>query len=102
LTNLEELYVFEPRVSDEGLKHLKGLTNLTRLVLAETQVTDAGLDNLKGLNKLQDLVVAKTKVTDAGVKDFEKALPKVRVITGNHLKSIMEKLERNPGTGRQP
>ncbi len=41
-----------PKVTDAGLKHLKGLTNLQSLDLGQTQVTDAGLEPLKGLTQL--------------------------------------------------
>ncbi len=42
------------RVTDKGLKHLKGLTSLQTLNLSRTRVTDAGLEHLKGLIRLQD------------------------------------------------
>ncbi|MEC9349856.1 MAG: leucine-rich repeat domain-containing protein, partial [Planctomycetota bacterium] len=56
------------KVTDAGLKHLKGLTNLTSLYLFfNTKVTDAGLEHLRGLTNLTALWLNDTKVTDAGL-----------------------------------
>src|SRR5690349_20563428 len=43
------------RVTDAGLKELKGLHSLQMLNLFDTPVTDAGLKELKGLQSLQEL-----------------------------------------------
>ena len=43
-------------------------------------MTDAGLASLKVLTDLESLDVGGTFVTDNGVADFQKALPKVKVI----------------------
>ena len=43
-------------MTDDGLKHLKGLTNLSELNLESTQITDAGLVHLKGLPGLEWLL----------------------------------------------
>ena len=42
-------------MSDSGLEHLKGLTNLQELWLGNTKVTDAGLAHLNGFTNLQVL-----------------------------------------------
>ena len=60
------------KVSDAGLKHLKGLTQLRRLDLDRTKVSDAGLEHLKGLTQLRRLDLGDTKVTDAGVKKLQR------------------------------
>ena len=44
--------------------------------LYNTKVTDAGLVHLKGLSKLQTLVLVDTKATVAGVKKLQAELPK--------------------------
>ena len=61
-------------------KDFKGLTKLKTLILSESSLTDAGLETLKALTNLETLNVEGTSVTDAGVADFEKALPKVKVM----------------------
>jgi hypothetical protein len=54
------------------LKNLKGLQSLA---LSSTKVTDAGLKELRGLKGLRMLSLLETKVTDAGVAELQKALP---------------------------
>ena len=44
-----------------------------------TKVTDAGLKHLKGLTQLADLNIRGTKASDAGVQDLRKALPKADI-----------------------
>ena len=41
-----------------------------------TKITDAGLVHLKGLTKLVSINLIGTKVTDAGAQDLQKALPR--------------------------
>ncbi|MBQ76918.1 MAG: hypothetical protein CMQ20_18095 [Gammaproteobacteria bacterium] len=41
----------------------------------DTKITDAGLAHLKGLTKLETLSLSRTKITDAGVKSLKEALP---------------------------
>jgi hypothetical protein len=65
------LHLPNTKVTDAGLKELKGLNNLNVLVLNNTQVTDAGLKELKGLNNLEILSLDGTKVTDAGLKELK-------------------------------
>jgi Leucine Rich repeat len=90
-------------VTDDGLRHLKGLRQLTRLSLGDTQVGDKGLANLANLPKLlvlnlnathisneglahlqelpsvSHLFLANARVTDEGMKSLKK-LPKLSVL----------------------
>jgi hypothetical protein len=59
------------KMTDAGLKQVKGLTKLQKLGLSGTMVTDAGLDRIKGLTNLQSLSLGKTQVTDAGLKHLK-------------------------------
>jgi hypothetical protein len=68
------------RVSDMGLKALRGMSNLKALMLDETAITDKGLRELKGLGQLLLLSVRKTRVTRQGVKGLSQALPKLRIL----------------------
>ena len=68
------------RVTDDGLRYLKGLTRLKSLELGGSKVTDAGLERLEGLTQLQELDLTGTKVTDAGVKKLQQALPNCKII----------------------
>jgi internalin A len=79
LTCLRMLDLNTTKVTDSGLVHLKELTDLRMLDLAGTQVSDAGLVHLKGLAGLQELNLRKTRVTAAGAKEFQKAMPGLRI-----------------------
>jgi Leucine-rich repeat (LRR) protein len=80
LTNLRRLNVeHSRRLTDSGLKHIKGLKNLEELSLANTGVTDAGLAELKGLERLRVLDVSQTEVTGSGLSEL-KGLENLRVL----------------------
>jgi hypothetical protein len=68
LTKLEYLWLGCAQVTGAGLEHLKGLTNLRLLTLHCPEVTDAGLEHLKGLTNLEELDLRNTQVTDAGLE----------------------------------
>ncbi len=67
LTQLQWLWLDNPKVTDAGLVHLRALCQLRHLDLANTQVTDAGLVHLEGLRQLEWLWLVNTKVSDAGL-----------------------------------
>jgi len=66
------------KITDEGLKHLRGLSNLEHLSLAP-QHSDAGLEHLGGLRKLETIKAVNTKVTKAGVAKLQETLPRCQV-----------------------
>ncbi|MGE0001095.1 MAG: P-loop NTPase fold protein [Fimbriimonadaceae bacterium] len=72
LAGLQTLDLSGTQVTDAGLEHLKGLAGLQTLFLADTQVTDAGLEHLRGLAGLQELYLTNTQVTDAGLAHLRK------------------------------
>ncbi len=82
MTSLESLNLDYPdeALNDEAIALLKGLTKLKTLILSESSLTDASLEIFKALTNLETLNVEGTNVTDAGVADFEKALPKVKLM----------------------
>lgn len=55
-------------VTDEGLKHLRGLQNIVAINISGTKVTDAGLEHLSTLPNAGMLFVAHTDVTRAGIE----------------------------------
>ena len=69
----------EPKITDEGLVHLRAFPRLQTLNLGGTKVTDAGLEYLKGLGSLETLNIRNTQVTDEGVKMLQEALPKCKI-----------------------
>ena len=78
--NLRELGLAFTKVTDEGLKELGGFTKLERLSLDSCPgVTDAGLKELAGLSNLQSLNVSGTKVKGPGFRDLA-GLKRLRTI----------------------
>ena len=67
LSRLERLSISSSRISDAGLRHLRGLTSLRQLFLHSTAISDEALINLDGLARLQLLTLVDTKITDAGL-----------------------------------
>ncbi len=69
------------KVTDAGLKHLKGLTHLRDLDLSQTQISDAGLDELKGLTTLKHLTLRglNERLSDAAANELKRALPMLEV-----------------------
>ena len=67
LTKLQYLDLGDTRIADAGLVHLEGMANLQLLDFSGTRTTDAGLVHLKGLKKLQTLWLRGTRITDAGL-----------------------------------
>jgi hypothetical protein len=58
-------------ITDQGLKHLKGLNWLRYLHLMDTNVTDEGVAELRGHSRLEWLCLDGTQVSDTGVKHLE-------------------------------
>ena len=60
------------RLTDRGLRALKGLTKLKRLSIRNAAVTDDGLDALEGMPDLEELELRGTAITDAGAARLAK------------------------------
>src|SRR5437773_1223653 len=80
------VYLGNSKVTDAGLKELKGFKNLQILNLDTTVVTDMGLKALKELKRLQTLYLGATKITDAGLREL-KELKTLRTLylNGNQI-----------------
>jgi hypothetical protein len=70
LKTLQKLELAGSSVSSQGLACLQGLSNLYTLHLADTKVGDEGLAYLAGLSNLGVLSLDNTAITDAGVSQF--------------------------------
>ena len=55
------------------------MANLIVIGLRETEVTDECVKHLKGMTVLKFIVLGSTKVTDAGIADLHKALPNCKI-----------------------
>jgi hypothetical protein len=67
-------------LTDAGLKYVSSFSGLETLSLENTRVTDAGLRHLRGLRNLQRLYLgANSSVSDAGAADLQARLPHVAI-----------------------
>ncbi len=79
LTNMEWLNVDNTQLSDLGLEAFQAMSKLTFLHLGSTGVSDAGMPKLKPLKSLKDLKVTRTSVTEKGVEELLKDLPSTSI-----------------------
>jgi len=77
-TDVVQLYMANPDVTDETLEYLRDLKQLRDLDLSETQITDAGLAVLTQLPRLETLRLKRTAITDAGVSDHLLAMKSLK------------------------
>ena len=76
--NLEDLFIFHPKLTAAGIASLASLPNLSRLRVNNPPVTPAALAAFKSLRKLKTLWVGnKTPAED--VAKLKAALPDVEV-----------------------
>ncbi len=82
LASLDTLVLSRTPIDDAGLASASdpGFAGLTGLILFNTRVGDAGLTHLKDLPKLKRLNLIGTDVTDAGVAEFKRAQPNTSVV----------------------
>jgi hypothetical protein len=73
LTRLDALRLLDAtNITNAGLAHLRGLTRLKALWLRNSQVTDAGLTHLRGLTGLRQLRLDGTQVTNGGLAQLQR------------------------------
>lgn len=74
------LYLFNNRITDQGLGHLRNLQSLETLDLRRNPgITDAGLTHLEGLQNLRNLYLIGTGVTPAGAQKLQAKLPNTKI-----------------------
>lgn len=81
LTGLQELYLSNTSVSDEGLQLLQSLHGLKRLNIYHTKIGDTGLMNLALLKGLKWLTCSGTGITEEGLNRFRQALPGCKTVS---------------------
>jgi Leucine-rich repeat (LRR) protein len=80
--SLEELTIEgrATRISDAGLRELRGFSNLKSLGLGNLQITDKGLLHLKGTPRLQVVyLVANQNVSQEGIDALQAAMPHLTI-----------------------
>ena len=90
---LEELYLDETEIGDEGMNIVRKLPALRALGLVGTRVTDMGIRQLAGLVKLERLDLGSTDVSDAGIALHRRALGCTQA-TGSRQRAV------DPAAGR--
>ncbi len=71
LCDLETLKLDRTAVSDEGLKHLRGLTSLYHLDLRSAEVTDTGMAEVGRLRGMQYLYISGNLIGDEGLAKLQ-------------------------------
>jgi hypothetical protein len=82
LPGLDELYLGESPVGDDGLALLGRIGSLRILSLVNTRATAAGLERLWGLSNLHELSIVGLPVSAADVEALHRALPDCEVVGG--------------------
>jgi Leucine rich repeat len=71
LSDLRELTLTQPAMTNSGLAHLKGLKGLRKLFLFNAKVSDSGVTYLKGLDDLEELDLSGSAITSAAASTFK-------------------------------
>jgi Leucine-rich repeat (LRR) protein len=71
LSNLRELTLVRPGITNSGVAPLKGLKELRKLFLFDAKVTDTGVSTLKGLDHLEELDLSGTGITSGAAATFK-------------------------------
>lgn len=91
--SLEELIIEgrATRISDAGLRELRGFSNLKSLGLADLQITDKGLLHLKGTPRLRVVcLLANPNVSQEGIDALQAAMPHLTINVDLAGKRVLE------------
>lgn len=81
LTGLEELYLSDTRISDQGLTMLRPLIALQRISIYHTAIGDKGLLNLALVPGLKWLTCSGTDTTEEGLNLFRRVMPGCKTVS---------------------
>lgn len=81
LTGLQELYLSDSTVSDQGLALLRPLRSLQRISIYHTAIGDEGLLNLALIPGLKWLTCSGTSVTEDGLELFRNTMPGCKTVS---------------------
>lgn len=81
LTGLQELYISDARISDQGLGMLRPLKELQRISLYHTNIGDQGLLNLALIAGLKWLTCSGTAITEEGLNLFRRVMPGCKAVS---------------------
>jgi hypothetical protein len=81
LTGLQELYLSDTEITDQGLAPLRSLVSLQRLSVYHTAIGDKGILNLSLISGLKWLTCSGTTVTEEGFNNFRKVMPGCKTVS---------------------
>jgi len=81
LTGLQELYLSDTSITNQGLAQLRPLKNLQRISIYHTAICDSGLINLALICGLKWLTCSGTAITEEGLKIFRKVMPGCKAVS---------------------
>lgn len=81
LTGLQELYISDARISNQGLALLRPLKELQRISIYHTAIDDQGLLNLALIAGLKWLTCSGTSITEDGLNLFRRVLPGCKAVS---------------------
>ena len=81
LTGLQELYLSDTAVSDQGLALLRPLESLQRISIYHTAISDAGIMNLALLPGLKWLTCSGINATEEGLNLFRRSMPGCKTVS---------------------
>lgn len=81
LTGLQELYLSDTGVSDQGVALLRPMKSLQRISIYHTAIGDKGILNLALIQGLKWLTCSGTSVTEEGFNLFRKAMPCCKTVS---------------------
>jgi len=76
---IQVLSLRNTKITDMGLKTLKGLQSLESLDLRESKITDAGLRFVAILPSLRKIDLDNTGVSHEGIVSFQSKMPKCKI-----------------------
>jgi hypothetical protein len=81
LTGLEELYLSDTTITDQGLALLRPLHALQRISIYHTAIGDNGILNLAQIRNLKWLTCSGTAVTEEGFNRFRNVMPRCKTVS---------------------
>lgn len=81
LTGLQELYLSDAMITDDGLAQLRPLKNLQRISIYHTDIGDKGLINLALVYGLKWLTCSGTAISEEGLKLFRRVMPGCKAVS---------------------
>ena len=81
LSGLQELYLSDTKISDQGLVSLRSLGSLQRISIYHTGIGDKGILNLALIPGLKWLTCSGTAVTEEGFNLFRRVMPGCKTVS---------------------